>query len=1119
MSFTHLQVKSGYSLMNSTITIEKLVKRASQLQYNALALTDENVLYGVIPFYKLCRQYDIKPIIGMTVTVINQDETRENCVLLAKTNLGYQQLMKLSTDIQTNQLEGIEKEKLHLYREDVICILPVETSKLKTLLPTVSYDQVESYMQSWESIYPHDDLYIGIQKNGQEHEYQVHTALKAYHEIYPRKVVAIHDVRYLKEQDAYAYDCLQAMGHGEKWKPQEPNPAISQLHLRSQDEMQQAFGDFWPEVLVETDAIKEKCHVEFDFDKRMIPSYPVPENKSAHQYLEEICWQNIQKRYEEITDEVKERLSYELGVIESMQFSDYFLIVWDFIKYAKENKIVVGPGRGSSAGSIVAYVLQITDVDPLKYDLLFERFLNPERITMPDIDIDFSDQRRDEVISYVREKYGQEQVAQIITFGTFAARSLLRELIKTLEIDQQDEYFILKEIPAQSSKTLTEHIKDSTELSNYIKQSNQLKTLFQIAIVLEGIPRHVSTHAAGVVISEQSLVNHVPLTIGSHDTRLTQFSMTDLESIGLLKIDFLGLRNLTLIERIIQSIHFTSKNKLNLEDIPEHDLDTFSLLKKGKTNGVFQLESEGMKQVLTRLQPSRFEDIVAVNALYRPGPMDFIPVYIKRKQGLEKTTYPHPDLEPILKPTYGVLVYQEQIMQIANRIAGYSLGEADILRRAVSKKQQIIMDQQREQFINGCLRNGYTQKVSEELFAWIVKFSNYGFPKSHAVAYSKIAYQLAYLKTHYPKSFYAELMSSVANQQDKIHSYMNEMKQLGLELLPPSINKSYGKFAVEPKGIRMGLMSIKGIGNQAVKEIIQVRKDGPFKNLFDFCLRVSNKLINRATLELLILAGAFDETYKNRASLLASIDQAMEQGELFREFTDQPSLFENELELEANYIDIEDFSPIKKLADEKELMGIYLSSHPLKQYRSKLRENGFISINRAFDLVGKKNTNTVVIIQSIKVIRTKRGDQMAFLVIGDETGEMDAVIFPDLYREVKKWLNEEAIAVLNGKVEERNGKKQWVIQQAEQFEENKLVKVQKERLFIKITDETNDVALSFIKKVASSYPGSTPVIIYHAEKRQTYKLAADYSLEPNYACLKQLYEFFGREQVVLQKIE
>ncbi|QKY69669.1 DNA polymerase III subunit alpha [Lentibacillus sp. CBA3610] len=1119
MSFTHLQVHSGYSFLNSTITVDKLAAKAHELQFDALALTDEHVLYGAIPFYKACQQNGIKPIIGMSAKVTNDDEEPDACILLAKNNQGYQNLIKLSTHIQVSQKNSIEKSDLTFYSNDLICILVTSDSKAGTLLLDGPYDQVKEYLDATWHMFDREDFYMGVQDHGMQEERNINQSIKAFNEIYQTKAVLLNDVRYLNEKDDIAFDCLRAMKHNKKWPLRITNSAVKQRHLRSAVEMEQLFINDWPEIIHETSVIAEKCRVSFDFDQRMLPSYPVPEAMDAHTYLERICRENVRQKYDVVTEEVEERLAYELDIIQSMQFSDYFLIVWDFIAYAKEQTILVGPGRGSAAGSLVAYVLGITEVDPIQYDLLFERFLNPERVSMPDIDIDFSDNRRDDVIDYVRDKYGHAHVAQIITFGTFAARSLLRELIKTMDVDQQDAYFILKEIPVQASQPIAAYVKNSEDLQQYIKQSEKLKALFTIAAKLEGLPRHLSTHAAGVVISEEPLEELVPLTAGTHDTYLTQYAMNDLEAIGLLKMDFLGLRNLTLLERILRTIRYTRKRTITLADIPEEDVPTYKLLQKGRTNGVFQLESQGMKQVLTRLKPTTFEDIVAVNALFRPGPMENIPVYIDRKHGTEKVEYPHPDLEPILEKTYGVLIYQEQIMQIAHKIAGFSLGQADILRRAVSKKQQNVMTEQKAAFIQGCVANGYTESVAEEMFQWIVKFSNYGFNRSHAVAYSKISYQLAYLKTHYPASFFAELMSSAGTQQDKTNMYMKELKTHGLELAPPSINKSFGKYSVENEQIRMGFLSIKGIGNQVVNEIIDVRKDGPFKSLFDFCLRVSLTVINRRTLEILIMAGAFDELYDNRASLLASIDQALEQGELFKEFSEQSSLFHDILELEESYVPIEDFTLMKKLSDEKELLGIYVSSHPLNKYRNILKAKGYVSMSDAPKMAGKRNLNSTGIVQAIKTIRTKRGDPMAFLTIGDETGDMEAVVFPDLYRDVHRWLAEEMLVTFTGKVESRNNQFQWLMSTIALFDEQDFQVDQNQRLFIKITAENSKNALAVIKNTAEKNPGQTPIIIYNQQERSTYKLSYAYLVHPDEACLQSLRNYFGSGNVVLDTIK
>ncbi|MHA6251445.1 DNA polymerase III subunit alpha [Oceanobacillus sp. CAU 1775] len=1113
MSYTHLQVRSGFSLMNSTITIKKLVAKARELNFSALALTDEQVLYGVIPFYKACKQANIKPIIGMIINITNENNDESNrLVLLAKNHTGYKSLVKLSTKLQVEKKPGIMLEELKNNVDGLIGILPATDPELTRKLDTDTFANVNDYINTYETLFAADDFYIGIEKEN-------HTTmkLKQYCEIYPSQVTALSDVHYLEERDVYSFDCLRAMDQGNVWKMQLSDPTYNNKHLKTEEEIEVLLGGFWPEAIKETEKIKEKCNLEFDFSKKLLPRFPLPDEKNAHEFLKEQCYSALEEKYPNQTEEVKNRVAYELSTIETMEFSDYFLIIADIIAFAKKEGIMVGPGRGSSAGSIVAYLLGITDVDPIAYNLLFERFLNPERQTMPDIDIDFSDERRDEVIAYVKEKYGSEHVAQIVTFGTFAARSLVRELIKTLEVAPEDARFILKELPTQSSGALVDMVKESKELTDYIKQSQKLKALFTIAVKLEGIPRHISTHAAGVVISELPLIEHVPLTVGANETALTQFAMNDLESIGLLKMDFLGLRNLSLIERIMKSIYLSGKRRFNLDEIPVNDEKTFAMLRQGRANGVFQLESQGMQRVLKELQPTGFEDIVAVNALYRPGPMDFIPTYINRKHGREPVAYPHQDLAVILEKTYGVLVYQEQIMEIAKVIAGYSLGKADILRRAVSKKNKEVMAEEREGFIRGCMANGYTEKVAEEIFSWIVRFSNYGFPRSHAVAYSKISYQLSYLKANYPANFFAELISSSRNQQEKINLYVSEMNETNIDLLPPSINKSIGIYKVENDGLRMGFYSIKGVGRDAVAEIIRARGNNKFKNIFDFCLRVSNKIIKRGTMEQLIMAGAFDETYANRASLLASLDQALNQGELFREFSEQSSLFYDQIELEEQYVEIEDFTIAKKLQDEKDLLGMYVSSHPLENYREGLRRSGFVSIADTKELVGRKHVNGAVIVQEIKQIRTKRGDQMAFLTLADENSTIDAVLFPDLYREEKRWLEEEMLIFIKGKIEMRNDRLQWVIDKVEPFDEARLEEEAEKIIFIKSTKETNANALEFIGSVAKAHPGNVPIILYDEETKQSYKLATNYYLHSNTEALNKLKNLFGKENVVQQK--
>ena len=1111
MSFTHLQVRSGYSLYQSTMTIDKLMKRAQKLELSSLALTDEAVLYGAIPFYQACKKAGIKPLLGMVVSYPIDGNTTIPFILLAKNNDGYQQLIQISTHIQLD-----EEWDISMYAADVIAIVSTDSLPLKTFIREERFHELVEWLSPLANVFGMEDFYLGIEAyEGLSDALQLQV-LKQFASNAPFTFTALHDVRYAEAKDVTSYACLQAMHQNRKWMKTDSSELLVGRHLRSKREMINAFAA-WPELLDATNEISDKCQVVFSFEQQRLPKFAVPTNESSQQYLYRLCQEQIEQKYPLANkDKAEARLGYELNVIQQLDFSDYFLIVADFVQFAKSEQIVVGPGRGSAAGSIVAFLLGITHIDPLQYDLLFERFLNPERVTMPDIDIDFSDNRRDEVIDYVRNKYGQDHVAQIITFGTFAARSLLRELMKTMEIDHRDQAYILKHIPAQGSESILTYIQQSNEFQVYIKRSAKLRTLFSIAITLEGLPRHISTHAAGIVIGEQPLIHDVPLTVGSHETYLTQYAMNDLEAIGLLKIDILGLRNLTLMERIVDSIKRSTGKKVNLDTIPLNDARTFELLQTGKTNGIFQLESAGMKNVLTSLRPTSLDDIIAVNALYRPGPMEHISTYIRRKHGKEPVSYLHPDLKPILHSTYGVLIYQEQIMQIAHRFAGLSLGEADILRRAISKKNRQLIDEQKQNFIHGCVQQGYEEPIAEKLFLWIVKFANYGFNKSHSVAYSKIAYQLSYLKAHYPTHFFAHLLSSVLNDAKKLHRYVREANELHITILPPSINHSLAYYTVEGQHIRIGLMAIKGIGYETVKEIIATRKHGEYKDLFDFCIRTNH--VKRSALETLILVGAFDETYSNRASLLASIDQALDHAELFSEMKSQGTLFAEKMNMHPSYIEMDDFTTIQKLADEKELLNMYISSHPLTQYRTTLKKHGIYTLESTMKAADKSQVKVVGIVQACRKIRTKRGESMAFMTISDETNEMECVIFPNVYREVNSWVEEEVIVQLQGRVSTRQQQKQLIVNEMticnlEAFSVNE----QHQQLYIRLTKaKTVTDILAYLQSLANKYPGTTEIIIYNEVEKKSYKLEDHYFLAVEDAVVEQLNSYFGVKNVVLK---
>lgn len=1112
MGFTHLQIRSGYSLYNSAVKIDPLVKRAHELQFDALALTDEGVLYGAIPFYEACIKYGIKPIIGLALTVELADE-RYNCLLYAKSNEGYQQLIELSTLYEAFNERSFER--LFKPTSEIICVVHTKSKLTYSLLQEEQFSLLLEKLQPFVNVFTVNNVYLGLERLESLDDILIEKARKFSEEMNIR-AVALHDVRYIEEKDALSYDCLQAMKDGRTWDGITVDEANRGLHLRSKTEMKNAFH-LWEDLLEVTNEFQNQCNVTFSFDEMHLPSFPVPEGETSKSYLEKLCYEQIKNKYDAHHDKAYDRLAYELKVINELQFNDYFLIVADFVQFAKNNGIAVGPGRGSAAGSLVAYLLGITDVDPLQYNLLFERFLNPERVTMPDIDIDFSDKRRDEVIEYVREKYGKEYVAQIITFGTFAARSILREVMKVMDVDESDQTYILRHIPTNVSQSITDSIRDEKELVKYIKQSKKLTTLFSVAIKLEGLPRHISTHAAGIVIGKRPLINDVPLTKGTHGTYITQYAMNELEKIGLLKMDILGLKNLTLIERIVHAIQKNVDSKFKLEDIPENDQKTFALLAKGQTNGVFQFESSGMRQMLMKVKPSSLDDLIALNALYRPGPMEHISTYTKRKHGIEKVTYLHRDLEPILQETYGVLIYQEQIMQIVHRFASFSLGEADLLRRAISAKSKTEMEAQRERFIKGCLQNGYSKQVAEELFRWIVTFANYGFNKSHSVAYSKIAYILAYLKVNYPTYFFAQLLSSsIGEDGNKRISYIRDANEFGIEILPPSINRSYAYYTVEGNAIRMGLMAIKGIGYETVKAIIEARKEKPFNNLFDFTLRVK---IKRNALETLILAGAFDETYDNRASLLASITPALERAELFGDYG-EGALFKDSIDMKPSYVKIEDFPLMKKLNDEKELLLTYISNHPLKEKRLVLSMENFHSIAQIKQIPNDTICKLVAYVVRINKIRTKRGDSMAFMSLSDETDELETVVFPNVYREVSPILEEEGLYRIEGKVSERNGEKQLIINQLEAITLELIEERNTGILYIRLQENSNvsyKQSLTFLENVARETSGKMKVIIYDERRKKAYKLSDKYSLNYEETTIRKLKHYFGDKNVVFKR--
>ena len=1042
MKFTHLHVHSHYSLLDGLPKIDELLDYAKELGMDSLAITDHGVMYGAIEFYKKAKAKGIKPIIGCEVYVAfekltdkrpNIDSKRNHLILLAKNEQGYKNLVKLVT---IAQLDGyyykprIDEEILEKYAEGLIGMTACIQGKIPRLLLSNKFDEAEETAKKYEKFFGKGNFYLELQHHAQIPEQEV--ANKRLIELSKKTgipLVATNDLHYLKKEDAEAQDVLMLINTGaDANDPERLSMKHENFSMISPEEMQEYFKDV-PEAIENTQKIVEACNLKIELGKTKLPTFPLPEGKTAEGYLEELCWAGIEKRYEKNDPKVIERLKYELSVVAKTGFAGYFLIVQDFVNWAKQNRIIVGPGRGSAGGSIVAYLSGITNVDPLKHNLLFERFLNPERISMPDIDLDFADRRRDEVIKYVSEKYGADHVAQIITFGTMAARAVIRDVGRALQYTYSYCDTLAKMIPI--GMDLAETLEKVDEFKNMYEMDDMAKRLIDLGKKLEGVARHASTHACGVVISADPLTQTVPLQRPPKEGEegiITQYEMHSIEDLGLLKMDFLGLKNLTIIEDTLARIYVLHNQlKIDLDKIPYDDKKTYELLQQALTTSVFQLESDGMKRYLKELVPSTFEDITAMVALYRPGPMQFIPDYIERKHGNQTISYIHPKLEPILKDTYGICIYQEQLMKIAQEVCGFTLGEADVLRKAVGKKIKELLDAQETKFVNGAIENGASKKVAAELWQWILPFAAYGFNKSHSAAYATIAYQTAYLKAHYPVEFMASVLTSERSDIERISFLMDECKKMGVEVLAPNINESLKNFAVvEGKNqIRFGFLAIKNVGVNIAEAIVEERKiNGKFASIGDFIHRVKSKDLNKKSMEALIKAGAFDE-FAERNQLLENLERMLE---IARETnknknTNQMGLFASSTIKINNDIKLEPATPATefiKLGWEKELLGLYVSSHPLNGFK-KLLEKRTTPISKIDASFVDKKLIIGGLVSSIKKIITKKGQPMLFIKVEDLTGKTEVVIFPNLLERNPGALQENKIVFIAGRVDDRNG--------------------------------------------------------------------------------------------------
>ncbi|MFQ8706403.1 MAG: DNA polymerase III subunit alpha [Thomasclavelia sp.] len=1010
----HLQVYSAYSFQNSTILIEDLCKKASDLHYEALALTDKDNMFGVMEFTRYCQKYGIKPIYGLEASV-EIDHEIYPLILLAKDTTGYFNLVKITSDISLSDNKAITLEKLSLYQEHLFILSACKEGIIERLLLKELESEVLKYLRLFKNSFKY--FYICLQDHALAMQKNINERLIALALLENIPVCVSNEVRYLDNKDAYALELLQAFIKGVTLDINH-ELITDQLYLKSSYEMESSFDK---KYIDNTDYIITMCNVTIPTHQMHLPKYPVPKNGKANEYLRQLCIVGLKKRFkgENIEPKYLKRLKKELDVITKMGFDDYFLIVFDYVRYAKINKILVGPGRGSAAGSLVAYVLGITNVDPLKYDLLFERFLNEERISMPDIDIDFQDDRRDEIVEYVTNKYGQEHVAQIVTFSTYGPKVAIKDLGKVLGVPLPKLELLTKNIPTsyKNRKSAKEVFETSYNFQSMVNKDPALRKIMPAVFTVEKLPRNISTHAAGVVLSSEPLDQVVPLVRGPNEGIITQYSKDYIEEVGLLKMDFLGLKNLTIIDYIIKDIEKNYQLKININEIDLHNKKTYQMISRGDTFGIFQLESPGMKNLLIKMQCDCLDDVIAAIALFRPGAMANIPSYIARKKGQEAITYPLECLKPILESTYGIIIYQEQVMQVARKVAGFSLAKADILRKAMSKKTASLMASMKTDFISGGIANGFSEEEAVKIFNLIEKFADYGFNKSHSVAYGYVAYWLAYLKANYPLEFFSALLSNEQSSDSSKINCIQEGKKYGVKLLPPSINYSTDRFKVEDGNIRYSLLAIKNVGYAGYKAITEERKKGSFKDIFDFISRMETSKLNSKMIDSLIMAGAFDEFKLNRSTVKENLHKIIEYAQLKNSVgIEEPPL-----------LTIVKDNRIKVLEEEKLVLGVYLSMHPIALIKRNF-DQGIINISDLQNHINKQ-VRVIIALSRVKVIVDKKGEEMCFIEGYDETGNIDGVVFASSFQVLKRILVRGEIYLIEGKVNYRD-KLSLVVNQA-----------------------------------------------------------------------------------------
>ena len=1146
MSFAHLHVHTEFSLLDGSNKIKEYVSRVKELGMNSAAITDHGVMYGVIDFYREAKKQGINPILGCEVYVAPNsrfdreitggDDRYYHLVLLAENEEGYANLTKI---VSKGFVEGyyykprVDKELLRKYHKGIIALSACLAGEVARFLTKGLYEEAKKTALEYQEIFGEGNFFLELQDHGIPEQGLVNQQLFKMSEETGIELVATNDIHYTYAEDAKPHDILLCIQTGKKLSDENRMRYDGgQYYVKSEEEMLRLFP-YAKQALENTQKIADRCHVEIEFGVTKLPKYDVPDGYTSWEYLQKLCYEGLEKRYGDPSEELKERLSYELETIHQMGYVDYFLIVWDFIKYAKDHGISVGPGRGSAAGSIVSYCLEITTIDPIRYQLLFERFLNPERVSMPDIDVDFCYERRQEVIDYVTRKYGKDCVAQIVTFGTLAARGVIRDVGRVMDLPYAYVDSISKMIPQELGITIDKALKMNPDLKKLYDTDETVTNLIDMAKRLEGLPRHCSMHAAGVVICQKPVDEYVPLSRAADGTITTQFIMTTLEELGLLKMDFLGLRTLTVIQNAVLLAR-RKQPELNINQIDYNDQKVLDYIGTGKTDGVFQLESAGMKGFMKELKPHNLEDVIAGISLYRPGPMDFIPQYIRGKNDSSSITYDCPQLEPILAPTYGCIVYQEQVMQIVRDLAGYSLGRSDLLRRAMSKKKAAVMEKERKIFIYGdeetgvpgCIKNGIDEQTANKIYDEMIDFAKYAFNKSHAAAYAVVSYQTAWLKYYFPVEYMAAFMTSVIDNPSKVSEYIYACRQMNIKILPPDINKGEANFSVDGGDIRYGLAAIKSIGRPVIKAIVEDREElGLFQNLEDFITRLSAKnILNKRTIENLIKAGALDTlggTRKQFMSIYVQIVDHVTQ-EKKNSMVGQMTLFDlvsedQKEEFQIRMPDVGEYSKETLLAFEKEVLGIYVSGHPLEAYEEKWKKS--ISATTADFQLDEETGHTKVhdgakeiiggMITEKTIKHTKTNQMMAFITVEDLLGTVEVVVFPRDYEKNRDYLEVDSKVFVRGRVSEEDDKpSKMICEKIIPFERTK------KELWIQFPDKATFLdEEQIVYGYLADSDGDDEVMIYCAKERAVKKLPKNRNIGINEQILSRLMNHFGEKRV------